>query len=78
MSDNLMDLTEDQTKFLTDVRYNNQVTIPAGILEMVSKAINIPKLSFIQNASIILQVKAIRMNNTWYRISSKDEKQKRK
>lgn len=73
-----MDLTEDQTKFRTEVRYNNQVTIPAGILGMISKAINIPKFEFVQNASVILQVKAIHMNNKWYRISSTDEKQKRK
>ena len=76
MSNNLMDLTEDQTKFRTNVRYNNQVTIPTGILEMISKDIRIPQNLFPQKASVILQVKAIQMNNTWYRLSSKDEKTK--
>ena len=74
MSNNIMDLTEDQTKFRTNVRYNNQVTIPTGILEMISKEIGIPRIEFVQSASVILQVKAIQMNNTWYRLSSKDER----
>ncbi len=73
-----VDLTEDQTKFKAEVRHNNQVTMPSGILEMISKAIDIPKFDFVQNASVILQVKAIHMNNKWYRLSSKDEKTKRK
>ncbi len=78
MSNNIMDLTEDQTKFKAEVRYFNVATIPSGILEMISREIGIPKLQFQQQASVILQVKAIRMNNKWYRLLSEDEKNKRK
>lgn len=78
VSKNIMYLTEDQTKFKADIRRFNQVTVPSGILEMISKDIRIPQNLFPTQASVILQVKAIQMNKTWYRILSKDEIRKRK
>lgn len=71
-------LSEDQTKFYADIRSRNQVTLPAGILKMISKGVGIPNFQFPENSSVILQVKAIHINNNWYRLSTKVERNKRK
>lgn len=79
-SKTVLRLTVNQVKFSARLRKNKQITFPHAVLKFMEISLQqhgvFLALEDLINSEFVLEVKAVRYQNTWYRISTEVEQTK--
>lgn len=68
-------LDTDHKRFVARLRRNRQISIPKFMLDQIEKQLGkipIGASGRTMNCQLVCDIKAIHINDTWYRIQSKD------
>ncbi len=77
-SNNELKSETDKIRFVARLRRNRQISIPKFMLDQIEKQLGkipIGASGRTMNCQLVCDIKAIHINNTWYRIQSEDTKQ---